>query len=575
MLRNRFSFVVAGALAAVVALGSCALQGEAEREAQRGAPTLDGLGNSTFVVSARHDDARRWFGQGLLLLYAFQHDEAARSFRAAYARDPSCAMCAWGVALALGPNINQPERQSGREIRLWIRRAQAAAAASPVTPLERDLIGALAVRYDRGEPRLQRETVARGAAMCSSRKVDRTVDPLELAYAQAMTDVRARYPDDPDVATLFADAVMTTSPWDWWDRSTGAPIGAMGQVVDVLEAATRRHPQHTGAAHFLIHAAEQSPAPRRALAAADGLRELAPGAPHLVHMASHIYVHVERFAAASAVNEAALAAQQGFDGAIRKQGFSVSWNWDFHHLHFLWYAALQEGRGDLAVGTARRIAERFGGARDGFGEYARSLPWVTLARLARWDEVLREPAPTESLGLVEAAWRHARAHARLAGGDAVAARREQAELAQLLALPTLKRAQLRDAPLPLDMARLLDASVRAELALRAGEPAAAVEAAQVMVEVDDYLEGEPPWLAVGGRTVLARAQLAAGRAAEAEATLREHERRSGANAATLRVLVQALEAQNKTVEAAAARARLKEAARAADAALGLLAEVRG
>jgi hypothetical protein len=267
------------------------------------------------------------------------------------------------LSFQLGDETYAVDVRRVREIRRYIARAQAAAAAA--TPVERALIGALAVRYGRGEDKAQAAYEAQGAAICTTRRTDRPVDPQELAYAAAMRDVVEKFPQDADVVTLYADAAMNASPWDWWDRKTGAPRGYVADVVQRLQATTRAHPQHTGAAHFYIHIAEQSPDPRQAEAAADQLARIAPEAPHLVHMPSHIYKNIDRFADAVRANEQALDMQKRFSAALKAQGVDGSRTWDFHHLHFLWYAALMEGRADLATRTALDFAKRFGAAVGG------------------------------------------------------------------------------------------------------------------------------------------------------------------------------------------------------------------
>lgn len=329
---------------------------------------MPGLGASSFTVTARDEQARAWFAQGLLLAYAFEHKEAARVFRAALARDPTCAMCAWGVAYALGPNINNSERGPVREIRRYIARAQQAAGSA--SPSERALIEAMAVRYGRAEERAQQVYEALGGAMCSTRKSDRKIDPQEVAYAAAMADVVSRFPDDPDVVALYADAVMSTLPWQWWDPKTGQANGTVSDVIARLAAITHKHPQHTGALHFYVHLAEHAPDPRQAEAAADALGTVAPAAPHLVHMGSHIYKNIGRFADGSRANGQALEVQKRFDAALKAQGVKSSGRWDAHHLHFLWYSALMEGRSGLSLQTAREFAQRFGQQGDGAGEYA-------------------------------------------------------------------------------------------------------------------------------------------------------------------------------------------------------------
>lgn len=508
---------------------------------------MSGLGESAFAVTARDEQARAWFAQGLLLSYAFEHAEAARVFRAALARDPGCAMCAWGVAYALGPNINESDRGPVREIRRYLAHAQQAAAGA--TPKERALIDALAVRYGRADERAQRSYEALGRAMCSARRVERDVDPQEAAYAAAMTDVVARYPDDPDVVTLYADAVMSTMPWDWWDTKTGQANGAVADVIARLADITRRHPRHTGALHFYVHVAEHSPDPRQAEAAADALGVVAPGAPHLVHMGSHVYKNIGRFADGTRANEQALEVQQRFDAALEAQGVKRSGRWDRHHLHFLWYSALMEGRTALSLRTARELARRYGGVGDGEGEYARLLPLATLVRLERWDEVLAEPAPAQGLGLHEAYAAFARGMAYARTGRLPQARAELAEVERLQALGTLQRARLFGDPIPARLAEQAHGTLAATLARAEGRHAQAIELLRRAAELDDELGNDPPLLGGGARLSLAGALLDAGRPDEAAREIAESQRLNGPSAWTWRGLARTAELRGAHEEA--------------------------
>ena len=554
-----------GATTALSVLLSCATEpfgsiSEAERDAGRGAPTITDTGTSTFAVTAADPDARRLFHQGMQLVYAFEHSEAARAFRAAFARDASCAMCAWGVAYALGPNINATTRENEPEIHRYLLRAQAAAAKT--SALEQALIEALAVRYGAAAPELQRAAVTSSDAMCSTRAAERDVDPLERAYAQAMTEVVERFAHDPDVVTLYADAIMVTSAWQWWDPKTGAPSGAMGVVVDRLVAALTEHPQHTGLAHFLVHAAEQSPRPERAEAAADVLGRLAPGAPHLVHMPSHIYVHLGRFGDATSVNEQALAVQKTYHEQVTKAGFKPGSNWDFHHLHFLWYAALMDGRGDLALSTARRMADRYSGSME-VREYVRVLPLQTLVRLERWEQVLAEPEPREGLGLTEGTWQYARGVAFARTGRLAEAQQSARELVRLRQLSTLTRARLFGRALLDELLQISAAVLDAEIVRARGQAAtavernAAVDGLQRAAGLEDDIGGEPPRWAVSARLALADTLRADGRHAEAEREYREHLRRQRDNGWGLRGLRLVLAAQGNAVDARTADERLQ------------------
>lgn len=528
---------LSGAAAAAALLVACASIDDTPPA--RSIEPMPGLGASTFKVTARDEQARAWFAQGLLLSYAFEHAEAARVFRAALARDPGCAMCAWGVAYALGPNINKPDRGPLRDIRRHVTLARQAAAGA--SPLERALIDAMAVRYGSADERTQKSYEAMGSAMCSTRKTEREVDPQELAYAAAMGDVLQKFPQDPDVVTLYADAVMSTLPWEWWDPKTGKANGSVGDVVARLAAATRLHPRHTGVLHFYVHVSEHSPDPRQAERAADGLGAEAPAAPHLVHMGSHIYKNVGRFADGSRANEQALEVQKRFDAALKAQGVPFRGNWDWHHLHFLWYAALMEGRTALSLRTARELERRFGSRGDGFGEYARLLPLATLVRLQRWNEVLAEPVFPHGLGLLAGYGAYARGMAYAHSGRLPQAKAQLAELASLGAQPTLQRATVYGQPLPPKMMAMAHDTLAGTIARAERRHDDAIALLRKAADTDDEFGNDPPLLGGGVRLALAGALLDAGKLDDAAKEIAEALRLNGPSAWTHQGLAQLAE----------------------------------
>lgn len=489
---------------------------------------MPGLGTATFAVAARDDQARAWFAQGLQLLWAFEHTEAVRVFRAAWARDPSCAMCAWGVAYALGPNINNPDRGPVRDIRRFIDRAQLAAPGA--SPVERALIQAMAVRYGQGAPREQKLYEAQGASLCGGKKPEREVDPQDMAYAAAMADVVRQFPDDPDVVTLYADAVMTSMPWDWWDAKTGRPNGAVADATARLARATQQHPQHSGALHFYVHIAEHSPNPRQAEVAADALGAVAPESPHLVHMGSHIYKNIGRFADGSRANQQALEVQKRFDAVLQAQNAGGRGRWDAHHLHFLWFAALMEGRVDLSVSTAREYARRYSSRGDGAGEYAALLPLATLVRLGQWDAVLAEPPHTGGLGIAEGFTAYARGMAYAHTGRLAQAKAELAAVQRQRAQPTVRRATFYGEPIPAKVLAVAEHMLAGRIARSEGRPEQALAGLREAAALDDDFGSDPPLIGGGVRLALAGALLDAGRLDEAAREIAEAQRLNGPSA---------------------------------------------
>ena len=524
------------------------------------APRLAGYGSATLARASANTEAQGLFAQGVQQAYAFNEGEAVRAFKAALALDPSCALCAWGVAWQLGPIINNPERGDLREAQRYT--ALAVSLGGQAAPRERGLIEAMAVRY--GEQRSPPQDAPLLAEICGQPNAEEKADPLDGAYAARLRVLSEAHPGDADIASLYAEAVMVATRSDWWDRKTGRPAGAIGDMVQRLEAALAKTPDHTGVNHYMIHALDASPQPERAVAAADRLGTLAPASPHLVHMPAHIYARVSRYADAVRVNQQAVAAQTNLSAQLVQQQFEKTTDWDGHNLHFLWFGAVMEGRGDLALATARRIALRGISSTGGFAQYRRALPIHTLVRFERWAEVLAEPASADKGFMARSLDGHARALALLHTGQLAAARALQAEIAQL----TPPQGKKDGNELLRAMHSIVLARLNAELAQRDGRTDEAVAAAQAAVAAEDAFEArEPPMLAAMARQAQGQLLLGAGRAAEAEAAFRADLADQPGSGWALRGLHAALLRQGKTAEAAAVLEQLQRTWRAADAAL--------
>jgi tetratricopeptide (TPR) repeat protein len=447
-----------------------------------------------------------------------------------------------------------------REARRYI--ALAASLGGNAAPRERGLIEALAVRY--GEQRSLPQDAPLLAEICSTPSSDEKADPLDGAYAARLRVLAEAHPGDADIASLYAEAVMVATRSDWWDRKSGKPAGAIADMVQRLETALAKTPEHIGVNHYLIHALDASPHPERAVAAADRLGTLAPASPHLVHMPAHIYARVSRFADVVRVNEEAVAAQASLGALLSQQAFAKTADWDGHNLHFLWFGAVMEGRGDLALATARRIATRGASSTSGFAQYRRALPIHTLARFERWGAVLAEPPSADTGFTARTLDGHARALALLHTGQREAARALQSEIAQL------KPPQGKEdgAELLRSMHGILLSRLSAELAQADGRTEAAIAAAQAAVAAEDAFEArEPPMLAAMSRQAQGQLLLSAGRALEAEVAFRADLAEQPGSGWALRGLHAALQRQGKSAEAAGVLEQLQRAWRAADPAL--------
>lgn len=526
----------------VVQLGACrraSVESDADLVARAGAPLFEGMGDYHRPITTNDAGAQRYFDQGMVLAFGFNHAEAIRSFRAAQRLDPDCAMCFWGEALATGPNINVTS--GGRAIMSPESRVAAHAAAQKalsladrVAPVERALIEAQAVRYD------------------GSETSDR--DPLDRAYAEAMRSVVQRFPDDDDAAAMYAEAWMNTMPWNYWSDD-GQPRPETVEVIDALERIIARSPRHPLALHLYIHAVEASSDPGRAETAADTLLTLVPGSGHLVHMPAHTYWRVGRYHDAAEANVRAAAVDEQYIAQCNAQGFYPALYYP-HNIHFLWAASSMEGRSAVAIDAARRVAAnvRIEQIREfPTVEFFRTIPLLALTQFGRWDEILAEPMPDASLRYATAIAHYARGVALARKGDLAAARRERDQLVPLRDTTEILFLDTNDYP-AVTLLQIADALLEGEIAMAAGSVDAAVGHFERAVALQDGLPYmEPPFWYYPTRQSLGAALLAAGRAGEAEAVYRRDLEDYPHNGWSMFGLAESLAAQGRTDEAAEVR----------------------
>lgn len=547
----------------LAALGACSVMPLAVDTTAK-APVLDGFGAATLAAGNANEAARQLFAQGMAQAYGFNEAEAIRSFKAALAKDPACAMCAWGVAWQMGPNINNPSRANAKEAMRYVDYAVRHGKES--SPREQALIQSLALRY--GHDSARAIAPPPGEVCTTAADESEPVNQLDAAYAEFMRDLAARHPADPDLLSLYAEAEMIITRGArgaWWDPETGKPAGRIGELATQIEKALVLHPDHTGLNHYMVHAADSVHSARRAEAAADRLAKLAPKSPHLLHMPSHTYAHLGRFADATRVNQAAVAADVAMIEELKKQGFSNTKDWRGHNLHFQWYSALMEGRAELALATSRTQAERSQGANS-FHEYVRSLPILTLLHLRRWDAVLAEAEPKSKDGIEQALHDMARgiAYARL--GKLAEAKAANERLKPLVAKMTAdQKATGFGARMTRSFGGSAGEQLAAEIAFQEGQVDAAIALQEQAIKSAIHAERtEPPSLASGPRIRLGEMQLRAKRFADAEKTFRADLAERPRNGWALDGLQQALAAQGKAAEAATVQRELALSWAAAD-----------
>jgi tetratricopeptide (TPR) repeat protein len=498
------------------------------------------LGGEHRTISTKVRQTQQYFDQGLNLTFAFNHDEAIRSFAEAAKRDPACAICYWGIAYASGPHINNPTMDADHVKAALEAMAKATKLAPKASAVERDLIEALASRY------------------ASDAAADRA--PLEKAYADAMRKVWARHPQDSDAGTLFAEAAMDQHPWDLWTPE-GKPQPWTEEIVTTLEAVLKLSPNHPGANHLYIHAVEASPQPERAVVSADRLAAgLVPGAGHLVHMPGHIYQRVGRYEDAAEANRKAIAVDDKYVGKAGPQGFYTMYK--AHNHQFLAFSAMAEGRSEEAVRGAQGMLSQYSPEMIKemamFMDGGLSLPEFVLVRFGRWSEILSRPAPDPVLKASTGLWHWARGFAFAAGGKLIEADAELAEIAKAAA--SLEE----QAPVGFNSGKVVlgiaSDMLAAELAQRRGQTEVAIRRLEAAVAGEDGMRyNEPADWPLPTRHYLGAALLAAGKAEQAEEVYREDLRRSPENGWALAGLAAALERRGARTEAVTVQARLQKA----------------
>ncbi|MCK6458569.1 MAG: hypothetical protein L6Q95_01580 [Planctomycetes bacterium] len=496
-------------------------------------PVFEGLGKHHRAVATSSAEAQRYFDQALTWTFAFNHDEAIRSFEAAASKDPACAMAYWGIALNHGPHINNTVVPPERAKAAWeaVRKALAAKSEG----VDRALIEALAKRYADPPPADRR--------------------PLDEAYAAAMGEVYAKHGDDVDVATLYAESLMDLQPWDLWTRD-GKPKGRTEEIMAVLEKVLAKQPDHPGATHLYIHVMENSPFPEKASAAADVLRTLVPASGHLVHMPAHIDVQTGRWAKAAEANEKAIAADRAYRAISPRQGFYSVYM--AHNHQFLSWVAMMQGRSEKAIKEARAMVagvpaefvEKDPAAVDGYLPIA----YEALIRFGKWDEMLKEAQPSPKLPILTAFWHFCRGLAFAAKGEIEDAQAEQARLRDLTA---------RIAPevvMAINPARnvlaIADRVLTAEIALARGDLDAAASELREAVKLEDQLTYmEPPDWLLPTRHTLGAVLVKAKKFEEAEKVYREDLAAWPENGWSLWGLAECLRALGKEEEADAVQQR--------------------
>ena len=509
-----------------LSLSVVALAEAAERAASR-VPLFDNLGSLHHPITTRSQEAQRYFDQGLRLVYAFHHEEAIRAFEEAARRDPSAAMAYWGIALALGPNINAGMDKTD-ERRAWEALQKARSYSGNVTPAEQAYIHAVSKRYSLKGP---------------------TRAALDKAYADGMRVLWKQFPEDPDAGALFAEALMDLHPWDLWTVN-GKPKSGTEEIVSTLEAVLAGAPNHPGACHYYIHAVEASSTPERALACAERLPGLMPGAAHLVHMPAHIHMRLGRYHEAAEHNTRAADIDRRYLAGRASTGEEAE-GYYRHNLHFLWASLIMEGRSAEAMKVARQLMGTMTEAQvrqDSSQESYLPVPLWTMIRFGRWEALLQELPPPNIFRLKQAVWRLGRGMALVASGRVPGAEGEHAALTVLA--KRFARNRTNEERTERALIQIAERLLAGEIAVHHKHYDAAVTALREAVTLEDALPySEPPFWPIPVRHYLGVALQKAGQIQEAESVYRDDLIKHPHNGWAEYGLMQSLRAQRKDREA--------------------------
>jgi tetratricopeptide (TPR) repeat protein len=531
-----------GTLRAVVAP---ALPEPPAQPAKPAVPLFEGLGKHARTVVAK-PEAQKYFDQGLMFMFAFNHDEAIRAFRQATEIDPDCAMAYWGISLASGVNYNNPSFPPEKAKAAWAALQQARDKSKGESEANRALIEALAKRY--ADP-LPEDT-----------------KPLERAYSAAMKEVWEKFPKDADIGSLYAESIMNLRPWELW-TADGKPAEETPEILRALEAVRKLAPDHPLANHLYIHAVEASPEPGKADDAADRLRNAAPALGHLVHMPSHIDIRRGRWQEAVEANRLAIVADRAYQKVVPEQGFYRLYM--AHNHHMLTFAAMMQGQSELAMKYIQEMGadvpkewlavKENAAIVDGF----LAMPLEVLKRFGRWDDILKAPEPPEMFPIARAMRHYTRGVALAAKGKVAEARESQKEFREA------RKKVAEDAIFAnnkaADLFAIGEDMLEGEILFREGKVKKAIELLRAAVEREDKLRySEPPDWFVPCRHALGAILLHDGQAAEAEKVYREDLRRWPNNGWSLHGLAASLEAQGKKDEAAAVKKQFAEVWKRAD-----------
>lgn len=502
-------------------------------------PGLDGL---HYAITTKSDSAQRYFDQGLVLAYGFNHAEAARSFWEAARIDSTCAMAWWGFAYVLGPNYNAGMEPDSYE-RAYAAITKAQALSSTCTEKEKGLIAAMALRYGPTAPE------------------DRSA--LDKAYCEALRTLTAKYPDDADIAAQFAESLMDQHPWDLWDHD-GNEKPWTPEIIAALERSMKNFPTHFGAHHLYIHAVEASRTPERGLASAAFLDNAVPGSGHLTHMPSHIYIRTGRYHEGVISNQRSVTVDSGYTALCHAHGM-YPLGYFPHNIHFLSTCAAMEGNAALAWRSALDLREHVAQSLLSDPNWAtlqhyQAYPYMVAVKLGLWNELKAEAKPDSTWTYATALWHFGQGMLRLNEGDPAAARQHLGDMRARAADSTVMAMRIWGINPATSILTVADGVLEGEVLIAEGKLDDAIERLTEAVAAEDALQYQEPrdW-SFPARHELGAALLKAGRYKEAEAVYQRDLLDWAENGYALKGLQKALEASGRKAEAQALAPRIEQA----------------
>lgn len=502
------------------------------------------IGNIHQQVTTTAEDAQIWFDRGLAMCFGFNHEEGVTCFEKALQADPGCVMAHWGIAYAWGPNMNNMEIGSDQMSQAHQAIHMAELLKDRVSAQEQDLIDALAKRYAIPVPE------------------DR--NPLNQAYAAAMKDVHASWPDSSLVSFLYAESLMNLQAWRHFDRD-GNPAEHTLEIIRVLEEALQKSPDSPALAHLYIHAMEMSQTPEKAVPVADRLLNAVGGSGHLIHMPSHIYMRVGDYEAVIDSNAAAVAVDDEYAADVGPNNFYSLYR--IHNYHFLVYGAMFDGQSEVALRYARainrQVPEDMLKAQVDFLDAFMPMSLHVMIRFGKWDEILSEPEPAEYLPMSRAIWRYARGIALAATNKVAEADQERAAFREAVTeVPETSFLFQNASRSILDVA---SAMLDGEISYRKGEFDRAFEQLAAAVRLEENLNYDEPWgWMQPARHALGALLLEQGQVEKAEVVFREDLAIHPHNMWALHGLAESLRRQDKSKEAGMVEAEFKTASARAD-----------